>query len=189
MAIPADIAKALHGAWRLARFDRTGLAFFGHDEAAFIRSFRAALIAYPAFLVLLALRLSDAEWQDADWLRLLLVETIGYVITWVGFPLLILPATRFLGRAHLWLDFIIAYNWSQVLQFGLYLVVVALVESGVLPAALAGGIGLAAYAAVLAYEWFVAKVALDISGAAAVMIVLVDLVLGLVVSRAADALH
>jgi len=64
MAIPADIAKALHGAWRLARFDRAGLAFFGHDEAAFIRSFGAAVIIYPAFLVLLALRLSDTEWQD-----------------------------------------------------------------------------------------------------------------------------
>jgi hypothetical protein len=42
---------------------------------------------------------------------------------------------------------------------------------------------------VLGYEWFIARVALDISATAAVMIVLVDLVLGVLISRAADALH
>jgi hypothetical protein len=189
MAIPPDIANALVGAWRLARFDRTGLAFFARDAAAFIRSFRAAIIAYPAFLILLALRLSDAEWQDADWLHLFLAETIGYVIAWAAFPLLMLPVTRFLAREHLWLGFIIVYNWSQVLQYALFLFATGLAQSGLLPSPLAAGIASAATLAVLGYEWFIARVALDISGAAAVMIVLVDLVLGVLISRATDALH
>jgi hypothetical protein len=189
MAIPADIAKALHGAWRLARFDRAGLAFFGHDEAAFIRSFGAAVIIYPAFLILLALRLSDTEWQDADWLHIFLVETIGYVIAWVAFPLIMVPVTRFLVREHLWLDFIVVYNWSQVVQIGFVVIANGLAESGMLPSPLAAGIASAVTLAVLGYQWFVARVALDISGAAAVMIVLVDLVLGVFISRVAQALH
>ena len=186
MAIPADIANALHGAWRLARFDRGGIAFFEQGEAAFWRSFRAAAIIYPAFLLLLALRLGEAEWQNADLLRVFLVETIGYVIAWVAFPLLMLPATRFLGREHLWLEFIIVYNWSQILQYGLFLAVTGMAE--VLPGSLAGGM-VSATAAVLVYEWFIARVALDIAGPAAAMIVLIDLVLGALISRAAEILH
>ena len=189
MAIPPDIANALVGAWRLARFDRSGLSFFGRDKAAFIGSFRAAIIAYPAFLILLLLRLTDAEWQETDWLHLFLVETIGYVIAWAAFPLLMLPVTRFLGREHLWLGFIVVYNWSQVLQYALFLIATGLAESGLLPSPLAAGIATAATVAVLGYEWFIARVALDISATAAVMIVLVDLVLGTIVSRAAEALH
>lgn len=189
MAIPAYIANAIHGAWRLARFDRGGLAFFEHGEEAFWRSFRAALIIYPAFLLLLALRLGDAEWQASDLPRILLVETIGYVIAWVAFPLLMVPTTRFLGREHLWIDFVIVYNWSQILQYGLFLFVTGLAESEILPLSLAGGLVSAATVAVLVYEWFVARVVLDIAGPAAAMIVLIDLVLGALISRAAELLH
>jgi hypothetical protein len=189
MAIPADIANALLGAWRLARFDRGGLAFFEHGEAAFLRSFRAALIIYPAFLLLLALRLGDAEWQAADLPRILLVETIGYVIAWVAFPLLMVPTTRFLGREHLWIDFTIVYNWSQILQYGLFLFVTGLAQSALLPVSLAAGMVSAATVAVLVYEWFIARVTLDIAGPAAAMIVLIDLVLGAVISRVAELMH
>src|SRR5258708_17430607 len=99
-----------------------------------------------------------------------------------------LPATGFLARGHLWLDFLIVYNWSQVLQYALFVLVTGTAQSALLPAALAGGIVTAATAAVLVYEWFIARVALDIAGSAAAMIVLVDLVLGAVISRAAEAL-
>jgi len=134
-------------------------------------------------------RVPLTEWQDADWLRIFLVETIGYVIAWVAFPLIMVPVTRFLVREHLWLDFIVVYNWSQVLQIGFIVIANGLSESGILPSPLAAGIASAATLAVLGYQWFVARVALDISGAAAVMIVLVDLVLGVFITRVAQALH
>jgi len=92
MAIPADIANALRGAWRLARFDPSGVAFFGHDERAFWRSFIAALIAFPAFLLFLPLG-SDADAAPTDWVRVLLVETIAYVIGWTAFPPRLLCST------------------------------------------------------------------------------------------------
>jgi hypothetical protein len=189
MALPVDIANALHGAWRLARFDRSGLAFFDHDERAFWRSFLAALIAFPAFLLFLPLGPGDGEAATADWVRVLLVETIAYVIGWTAFPLVILPVTRFLGREARWLDFIIVYNWSQVVQYGLILAVVLLSLSGLEPAFLQGGLIYLAYLAVFAYEGFIARIVLDIAWPAAGMIVLVDLVLGRLISLTAESLH
>ena len=193
MAIPADIANALHGAWRLARLDRGGLAFFEHGEAAFWRSFRAALIVYPAFLLFLFLPLGsgDADAEAPDWARIILVETIAYVIGWTALPLVMLPITRFLAREARWLDFIIVYNWSQVLQYGVILAAVGLSVGGLAPGFLHGGRDLiyVAYLAASAYECFIARIVLDISWPAACMIVLVDLVLGQLVSLAGAALH
>jgi hypothetical protein len=189
MAIPADIANALHGAWRLARLDRSGLAFFDHGETAFWRSFIAALIAFPAFLLFLPLGPGDADAGTTDWVRILLVETIAYVIGWTAFPLVILPVTRFLGCEARWLDFIIVYNWSQVLQYGLILAVVMLSLSGLAPPFLATLLLYLAYVAVFAYEGFIARIVLDIAWPAAGMIVLIDLVLGRLVSMAAESLH
>jgi hypothetical protein len=191
MTTASDISIALHGAWRLALLDRGGMAFFDRSIAGFWRSYRAAIILYPAFLILLVLPGGGggADGESADWLRIILVETIGYVIAWTGFPLLMLPLTRFLGREERWLDYMIAYNWSQVLQGGVLLASTLLAASGLLPDALSGGIAVAASAAVLLYGWFIARVALDTSGTAAVMIVLLDQFLAVLVSRIAQALH
>jgi hypothetical protein len=63
------------------------------------------------------------------------------------------------------------------------------VESGILGDPAAQAIEAAAAIAVLVYEWYIARVALESSGAAATLVVLVDLVLGVVVSRAAGSLY
>jgi hypothetical protein len=191
MTTASEISTAIHGAWLLARLDRSGMAFFDRSVAGFWRSYRAAIILYPAFLILLVLPGGggDADAESADWLRIILVETIGYVIAWTAFPLLMLPLSRFLGREERWLDYMIAYNWSQVLQGGVLLASTLLAASDLLPDALSGGIAVAASAAVLLYGWFIARVALDTSATAATMIVLLDQFLALLVSRIAQALH
>src|SRR2546430_16643578 len=81
---------ALAGTLRLARGDRGGLACFDRSLDGFWRSFRAAAITYPLYLVLLTMRVSVAEWQRSGGWRIVLVETIGYVIAWVAFPLVML---------------------------------------------------------------------------------------------------
>jgi hypothetical protein len=192
MTTGSEISTALHGVWRLARFDRRGMAFFDRSVGGFWRSYRAALIVYPMFLILLALSSgsgSDFDGQSADWFRIVLVETIGFVIAWTAFPLVMLPVTRFLGREERWLDYIIAYNWMHVLQAGLLVANFLLAASGLLPVLLHGFIALATLLAVLIYTWFVARVALDTSGIAATMIVLIEQVLALLVSTTTQALH
>jgi hypothetical protein len=188
MVTLSEVSTALHGAWRLACLDRGGIAYFDRSETGFWRSFYAALLIYPAFLILLGLRLDDAAWQSSGVFRILLVETIGYVIIWCAFPLVMLPVSRFLGREARWLDFIIVYNWAQVLEIILSLLADGLIGAGLLGDSLATGLYLATVVAVLLYEWFIARTVLEVSGAAAAMIVLTNVVLVRLISRVADGL-
>jgi len=184
-----EVQLALIGALRLARGDRGGLSCFDRTVDGFWRSFRAAFISYPLYLVLLTMRVTVAEWERAGALRIVTVETIAYVIAWTAFPLLMLIVTERIGRPHRFFDFMVPYNWSQLPQSGFIVLVGLQTESGVLGTQTGQAIIISAAVAVLVYEWFIARVALDTSAAAAAFIVAVDFVLGQLVSRAASVLY
>ena len=184
-----EVRLALVGALRLARGDRGGMQCFDRSVDGFWRSFRAAVITYPLYLVLLAMRVTLAEWERSGGFVIVTVETIAYVISWVAFPLIMLAVTQRLGRAHRYFDFMVAYNWSQVPQSALFVLVGLETETGLLGASPSQAIEVTAGIAVLVYEWFIARVALDARAPAAVLVVLVDLVLGVVVSNVASSLY
>src|SRR5215469_3477707 len=106
----AEVQLAIVGSLRLARGDRGGLSFFDRSVDGFWRSFRAAVIAYPLYLALLSMRVTDAEWERSGALLIATVETIAYVIAWVAFPLIMLTVTRWIGRANRFFDFMVPYN-------------------------------------------------------------------------------
>jgi len=178
-----EVQLALAGCLRLARGDRGGLACFDRSLDGFWRSFRAAVISYPLYLMLLAMRVSVAEWQQSGGWRIVTVETIGYVVAWVAFPLLMLNVVRWIGRAHRFFDFMVPYNWCQVPQSALFVLVGLVSAGGVLSTQASEAMDLAAAIATLLYEWFIARVALDTSGVVAIFVVLLDLVLGVFISR------
>jgi hypothetical protein len=180
---------ALAGTLRLAVGDRVGLACFDRSLDGFWRSFRAAVICYPLYLVLLAMRVSLDEWQRSGGWRIVTVETIGYVIAWVAFPLLMLSVTRLIGRAHRFFDFMVPYNWSQIPQSALLVLAGIEAESGILGAQAGETIDVIAAIATLVYEWYIARVALETTGSAAAFVVLVDLVLGVALSRVSGSLY
>jgi hypothetical protein len=184
-----EVRLALVGALRLARGDRGGLQYFDRSLDGFWRSFRAAAIAYPLYLALLSMRVTVAEWERSGGLVIVTVETIAYVIAWVAFPLIMLTVTRVIGRADRFFDFMVPYNWSQLPQSALFVLVGLETESGVLGAPPAQAIEVAAAIAVLVYEWFIARVALDTTAAAAGLVVFVDLLLGVLVSHVASGLY
>jgi hypothetical protein len=184
-----EVQLAVGGALKLARGDARGLGFFDISIDGFWRSFRAAAICYPIYLILLALRVTDAQWADAGIGRIIAVETIAFVISWTAFPLLILPLSRFLGRENRFLAFMVAYNWCQVPQTVLFLIIGLDVATGILPGAAGGFAGLAAAVAVMVYEWYIARVALAVPAPQAVLVVLVDLVFGSALSRVAASLY
>jgi hypothetical protein len=184
-----EVRLALAGALRLARGDRGGLSCFDRSAEGFWRSFRAAAIAYPLYLALLSMRITVAEWERSGGLLIITVETIAYVIAWVAFPLIMLTVTRWVGRAHRFFDFMVPYNWSQVPQSALFVLVGLESESGVLPAGPAQAVEIAAAVAALVYEWFIARVALDTTTSTAALIVLVDLLLGVLISHVASSLY
>ncbi len=177
------------GTLRLARGDRSGLVCFDHSVDGFWRSFRAAAISYPLYLVLLLMRVTVAEWETSGAFLIITVETIAYVIAWTAFPLMMLIVTQRIGRAHRFFDFMVPYNWSQVPQSALFVLVGLETESGVLGAQPAQAIEVAAAVAVLVYEWFIARVALDATASAAAFVVFVDLLLGVLISHVASGLY
>src|SRR5947208_10145913 len=128
MTAPAwtEVQLAVGGALKLARGDPSGLGFFDTSVDGFWRSFRAGVICYPFFLILLAFRVSAAHWAASGVMRIVIVETIGYVISWVAFPLLMLPLSRWLVSEDCFLPFMFVFKWSVFAQIAwiVYLAVV-----------------------------------------------------------------
>ncbi len=174
MITAPEVAKALYGAWRLARFDPSGLDHFDNTVEAFWRSFYAMLIAAPGHVVLVALGHS-AQVATRGPVDIFLIEAIGYVIGWFAFPLVMIYIAGQLDRGERYFRYIVASNWAVVVQIGLLLAVVAVVRGFQLPALTAGYFQFAAMVAVLIYSWFITRVGLDISGRAAAAIVFLDL--------------
>lgn len=184
-----EVRLALFGALRLAKGDRGGLSCFDRSLEGFWRSFRAAVIAYPLYLILLMMRVTVVEWQRSGGWYIVAIETIAYVIAWVAFPLAMIAVTRWIDRAHRFFDFMVPYNWSQLPQSAFFVLIGLEAESGVFGAQPAQVIDLVAAIAVLVYEWFIARVSLETTASAAAFVVLVDLVLGALVNHIASGLY
>ena len=167
------VTNALYGAYRLARADTNGLSYFDNSAAGFWRSFFAAVLIAPLFLILLIIRFSVDD-IGASAIRFYTFEAIAYVIGWVLFPLVVFYLVETLGKQERYVGFIIAYNWAAVLQNGFYLPFAILFQLGLIPGEAAGLLNLLLLGLVLAYTWFVAKSALDISGAVAGGIIILD---------------
>ena len=119
-----EIAAALYGAVRLARGDAHGIDFFEDSVDGFWKSFWAAAIVAPAYAILLAINLDDAEIKSGI-LRIAIVELTAYVAGWAAFPLAMHYVAEFMDREERYLRYIAAANWCAVIQVGLYLFVTA----------------------------------------------------------------
>ncbi len=188
MVTMREAAQGLYGAYRLARLDAAGMQAFDVSIEGYWRSFGAALVALPGYLVVVALRASQAP-EEEGWLRFVAIEAIAYVIAWVAYPLAAFYLTRPLNRADRYVAYIVAYNWSNVLQLAVYVAVVIVAASNLAPLALVGVLHLATVLTVLAYQWFIARTALAITPLAAAGIVFIDFVIGFLVNSVGLTLH
>jgi hypothetical protein len=191
MTVPAwtEVQLAIGGALRLACGDRRGFGFFDASIGGFWRSFRAGLICYPLYLLLLSFRTDESTWAASGVVPILAAETIAYVIAWVAFPLLILPLARRLDRENRFLPFMVAYNWSQIPQAVLFVLIGLDGVTGLLPPSVVQVAGLLSVIAVLVYQWFIARVALAVTGAQAALVVILDLLLETTLGRVAAQLY
>lgn len=181
-----QIAAALYGAWRLLRFEPDGLHAFRVDAEAFWQSFFAAAIALPGYAILVS-RHVDEPGSGAALASAALLHACAYVINWTAFPLVTFYASANLDRAANWMGFVIALNWSKVLQMAIYLPLVLIADTGVFGQGGGAFITVVGFVAVLVYQWFVTRTALDIAGPAAAGLTALDVLIGLVITTMTDA--
>lgn len=189
--IPAlgEIWLSLYGAWRLARRDPAGIGWFAGSSDGAARSFFAAVLVAPAYALMLALRFAALPEDAAEPVPFAAAETIAYVVSWVAFPLAMASLSQALGRFDRWPLFVCAYNWSLVVQNALILPVAVASTAGLIPPAVAGLLWLPLLAFLIAYAWFIARVALEVPPSTAFAIVGLDFLLSFAIDATADALH
>ena len=163
------MARALAGAFMLARGRAAGLAAFDNTLPVAAYSFRAAAICLPIFLFF-----KDSSAPPADVVLSLFVDFLLFAASWAGFALASLHLAKALGVADAWPRFIAAWNWSAVVQ---YLALAALSLPGLLldNGSLLDFAGLLALFYALWLEWFVARNALRLSAFGAAGFVALDL--------------
>ena len=182
-----EATSAVFGAYRLARFDRNGMAFIDRSPEGALNSFYAAVLLLPFFIFAELLHL----WSDLaelSLLRVVAVDGIAYVISWTLFPVIMLSAVGAFDRQQRYFDFLATYNWSNVIQAGIYFPVLVLGGFGLLPEPVIIVLALAATAAVLVYAWFVIKTSLDIAGPLAVALVGADFMISLALTDITDGM-
>lgn len=185
MSLISEIAAGIYGAWRLARRDPVGLAYFDASLRGFWRSLIiAALITLPGALALEYLDGTLSGETGAG--RALAVDLIASVIQWTAFPLVMVYIADSLGRGQNYFRFTVAYNWSQVIQMAAFVPIA--IMANLRPDPVTALFSLVVMVLLLAYQGFVAHKALDVPPMPAMGIVILDMLLGGFINKVASGL-
>jgi hypothetical protein len=160
------------GVLRLAQMDKTGLEFFDRSVSGFWRAFYAAALVLPIYAATL-LVVSDVANDPSLWL----IVAPGYAVGWLAFPCLMLTLADLMDRRQRYFDFMVPYLWSALPQNALLCAMTLLSVSGLLPKEVSELPLVCAFFCVLAYKWYLARVGLEVSGGAALGVVVVDVAL------------
>ena len=179
---PIEIAHGIYGAWRLLRLDATGMDVFDRTAEGFWKSFFAAVLVAPAYLAIVLIELSEMTVTTGP-LGIFIVQSLIYVIVWLAYPLIMYYLTDQIGRSEKYIGFIVALNWASVIQMLVFLPIIFLNMVEVVPNAVLGLVTLGIFLAMLLYQGFVTRTALDISGPAAGALVVFAFVLEHVIER------
>lgn len=179
----AEIAAGVTGAFRLARRDPNGLACFDASPHGFWRSFWAAALVAPAFLII---DLLSGGLSGDTGLRQIVIKLIGYAIDWTAFPVVMITVADSLGKWPLYTRYIVAYNWSAVVQMSVLLPVAILALAA--PSHATMLVAQAVTIVMLVYRAYVAHVALAVGLGTAAGVVLLDVLLAGLLRAVTDRL-
>jgi hypothetical protein len=110
----AEIARGIDGAVRLMKGDLSGLVLLDCSREGFWRSFRPALLLAPVYGLYLMVAYDDVVTSSSD-TRIVLVETLRYIIDWTLFPVVLLELCRMMGRTRRYIAGVVALNWTNAL--------------------------------------------------------------------------
>ncbi len=182
----AEIQRSVFGAWRLARFDPGGMAFFDLSIPGFWRSFGVAILLLPAFVYLRAIgpdTLPESAGSGSGVAWVMLVEFVAYAVDWVIFPVVMIFIARFLDLQANYVAYIVALNWSAVIRMAL--LIPTATAAYLLPEGEASMLMLVATFAIWIYAWFVTRTALQTSGSTSVALVVLNVLISVAISLGA----
>ncbi|MXP63942.1 hypothetical protein E0493_11360 [Roseomonas sp. M0104] len=129
----------------------------------------------PIFLVL------DASFAASP--RAAAAELTGYVTGWAAYALATLPVCRSIGREMHWPRLVAAWNWTNLLQY-LIMLVIAVVSALPSPGWLREVVTVSGIGYALWLQWFAARSTLRVSSLAAAGFVVLDLTVTVLISGA-----
>lgn len=172
MITARDISFGLYSAWRFVLLDRGAMQYVDNSIDGFWKSFFAAAIVAPAYLLIVFFIYARAETVlSAGAVEIILVEASHYVMSWVAFPLVMTTVSDMLQRGERYIGYIVAHNWSQVVVMAVQLPVFLLIMASGMATDRPGTLHMMLFFAIAFYQWFIARAALAINGWAAAGVV------------------
>jgi hypothetical protein len=185
MSGTASVLSGLQGALLLARGRAEGVAYVSDDMRTAARSFWAAVICTPLFAAVVGLSWVQ-DGRPADPVHAAALEFLSYVIGWAGYAVISPPIVAAVRRAQHWPRFIAVWNWCNVVQYATLLVATL---PGVLgaPDWLSETAQLVGQGWALWLEWFAIRLALDVTGVQAGVVMAPDVLLGVLLASVSAA--
>jgi len=182
----AEAIRSIDGAFRIARFDPTARNYFDLSAEGFWRSFGAMVYVAPLYLIFIHLPGMRQSLHAAEPFIGYPIETANYVLRWLSFPFLLYWLARPFGLSGNYIPFVVAYNWSQVVQILFFLLPAAIVSFGLLPGPVGRGVMTFIVIATFAYQLVIARTMLAVAWSFAFGIVCLDWALGFFVDRVSE---
>ena len=155
-----QIARSIRGALLLARFNARGMEFLDATVDGFWDSFFGAVLSAPIAAYWLVVGFPETT-VSAGWV--VAVEAVRYVVGWIMFPAIMIPIARGLQVWPRYVPFVVAYNWSMVVQTALFFVITVVGQTGLVPLEIDSVVYLAAVLYTIVYLTFIARTALGVS--------------------------
>lgn len=177
-----EILTSLYGAFRLALFDKKGLACFNISRDGFWHSFFGAVVAFPTFVIFVLARYGEVSGgtHPVSFVRYILIEGVFFVIAWLAYPVLMLTIVGLLDRQNRYLDYMVPYNWCIGLQSVIYLPLGLLVYSGVVSPQAGAFFTMLFWSYIISYSAFVAHHGLKVPWINVAGVVALDIILTII---------
>lgn len=175
----AELIRAALGIGRLARFDRLGFAYFGSDGESAWRSFLAVAVVAPMYILWTVMHWADTSGNEVS-LGFVLREALSYVGLWLLFPVVMWHVAGAFERQSRFAHFVCAYNWAAAFQNAMYLLLDLVMTATAAPDSARAFFGILLMIYLVAFGWFVAKNALQITTHQAFAVVALDFLLSAV---------
>jgi hypothetical protein len=163
------------------------MEFFDKSVEGFWRSFYAAVLIAPLYVLLMATRYQIGG-VEVSVLRFISVEAIAYVTSWVAYPLVVAYLAPMIDRDERYIGYIVAYNWASVLQNAVCLPIAIAIGLGIVPQGFSTMLGIGCFVLVSLYIWYITRIALDVPGGTAAGFVVLEIVLTVIISAYAASM-